>query len=211
MAAVYADDGRVLLSYRSFASAAGIVAALVSAIVALAGFAAVLLLIAEGAPARALGVLLLTIAFAWLIARLVPRVEVTLYDEHHPALTISQRTVFPTGIYDIATPNGATVAELRKSVFSRLGRNRWTIVQEGRYVGEAAEESFLRALVRKFLGKFNRSYETNVSVTYGGIEAARVLRRPDAYGNVDVLEITSDNIDRRIAVAVATLVLGREP
>jgi hypothetical protein len=211
VAAVRADDGRVLLSYRSFASAVGIVAALVSAIVALAGCAAVLFLIAEEALLRAMGTLVLTIGFAWLIATLVPRVNVTLYDHQQPALTMWQRRVFPSGTYLIAMPTGAVIAELRKSVFSRFGRNRWTIVQEGRYVGEAAEESFGRALMRKFLGKFSRSYETNVAITYGGIEAARIIRRPDAHGNMDLLEITSDTIDRRIAVAVATLVLGREP
>ena len=211
VAGIYADDHRVLLSYRSFASAIGIVAALVSAIVALAGLAAVLFLLAEGAPVRAMLALVLTLGFAWLIARLVPRVNVTLYDEHHPALTISQRTVFPTGVYSVATPNGTTIAELRKSVFSRLGRNRWTILQEGRYVGDAAEESFIGAIVRKFLGKFSRRFDTNVRITYGGIDAARIIRRPDAQGLIDALEITSDAIDRRIAVAIATLVLGREP
>jgi hypothetical protein len=211
VAAIRANDDRVLLSYRSFASVSGIIAALVSAIVALAGFAAVLFLLAEGAPIRAFAALALTLLFATVIAMLVPRVNVTLYDDQHPALTISQSSVFPTARYLVTTPNGAAIAELRKSFFSRLGRNRWTIVQEGRFLGDAAEESFVAALVRKVLGKFSRRFETNLRIAYGGIVAGRIVRKPGADGRADVLELTSDALDRRVAVALATLVLGREP
>ncbi|HYO79661.1 MAG TPA: hypothetical protein VE010_24565, partial [Thermoanaerobaculia bacterium] len=211
VAVIRGQEGTPLLSYRSFASVVGIIAALVSAIVALAGFAAVLFLLAEGAPIRAAAVLLLTIGFASVIALLVPRVNVTLYDEHHPALTVSQRSLFPTATYAIVTPNGATVAELRKSLFSRFGRNRWTILQDGRFIGDAAEESLFGALLRKVLGKFNRRFETNVRLTYGGVAAGHIVRRPDAYGRADLLELTNDALDRRIAVALATLILAREP
>ena len=37
-----------------------------------------------------------------------------------------------------------------------------------------------------------------------------ILRRPDENGEVDVLDAAGD-IDRRIAVALATLILGSEP
>jgi hypothetical protein len=207
---VRGEDGQVLLSYRSFASVTGVIAALVSAIVALAGLASVLFLLAEGAPLRALAALVLTLAFASVIAMLVPRITVTLYDDHHPALTISQSAIFPTASYLVSTPNGATIAELRKSFFSRLGRNRWTILQDGRYLGDALEDSLPGALRRKVLGKFNPRFETNMHVTYGGVPAARIVRRPEN-GRADVLEVMSDALDRRIAVAVGTLVLGREP
>lgn len=206
VAAIRGEDGKVLLSYRSFASVVGIVATLVSGIVLLAGLAAVLFLVAEGAPLRAMAALVLTVTFASFIAMLVPRVNVTLYDEHHPALTIWQRTLFPSAAYVVATPNGATLAEVRKTFFSRLGRNRWTITQDGRFLGEAVEESLGAALLRKFLGKFHRRFETNLSITHGGLETGRILRREG-----DVLELTSDALDRRVAVALATLVLGREP
>ncbi|MEA2464426.1 MAG: hypothetical protein QOJ98_2173 [Acidobacteriota bacterium] len=211
VAAIRGEEGQVLLSYRTFASVTGVIAALVSGIVALAGFAAVLFLLAEGAPFRAVMALLLTLAFSSVIALLVPRVNVTLYDEHHPALTISQRTIFPAATYLVATPNGATIAELRKSPFSRLGRNRWTIAQDGRFLGDAKEESFFGALTRKFLGKFKRRFETNLEITYGGVVAGRIIRRPDGSSPIDTLELTSDALDRRVAVALATLVLGREP
>ncbi|HYH08581.1 MAG TPA: hypothetical protein VEK11_16110 [Thermoanaerobaculia bacterium] len=206
MAPIRDDEGNVLLSYRSFASVVGIVAALVSGIVIVAGIAAVIFLQSEGAPLRGLAALLLTIAFAFLISLLVPRINVTLYDEHHPALTLQQRKVFPAATYVVAAPNGMTLAELRKTFLSRLGRHRWTISQNGRYVGEAIEDGFFRALLRKLLGKFSRAFETDVVLRYGGMDVARIHRR-----NGDVLEIAHDALDRRVAVAVAMLVLGREP
>ncbi len=211
VANIRGEDGQVLLSYRSFANVVGIVAALVSGIVTLAGLAAVLFLIAEKSPSRAFVALVLTLIFAFFIALLVPRINVTLYDEHHPALTISQRTTHPGVSYVVATPNGATLAELRKTAFSRLGRHRWRIVQEGRLLAEAVEESWTRAMVRKALGKFNRRFETNLRIEYGGLDAGRIIRRPDGQGAVDTLELTTDALDRRVAVALATLILGREP
>jgi hypothetical protein len=211
VATIRGDDDRVLLSYRSFASVTGIVAALVSAIVALAGIAAVAFLLNEHEPLRAGAALLLTLMFAFFIALLVPRVQVTLYDDGRPALTLSQRSAFPSALYTVSSPNGVSLAELRKSFFSRLGRNRWTIWQEGRLIGEAAEETLGGAIVRKFAGKFSRRFEENIRIETGGLAVGRVIRRPDEQGRMDALEITSDALDRRIAVALATLILGREP
>jgi len=211
IAAIRGDDGQVLLSYRSFATVVGIVAALVSGIVAVAGLAAVLFLFAEESPMRAAAALVLTLLFATFIALIVPRVNVTLYDDGHPALTLVQTSVFPSAVYVVATPNGVTLAELHKSFFSRLGRNRWSIVQERRLIGDAAEESLPAALIRKLLGKFNRRFETDLVLHHGGLPAGRIVRRPTPDGRADVLELTNDTLDRRVAVALATLVLGREP
>lgn len=211
VANILGEHDEVLLSYRSFASVTGIVATLASAIVAVAGLAAVLFLVAEQEPLRAAAALVLTIVFAFFIALLVPRIQVTLYDDGRPALTLSQRTAFPSASYVVSTPNGATLADLRKTFFSRLGRNRWTIEQHGRLIGEALEESFLRAVMRKVAGKFSRRFETDLLIDFGGLEAGRILRRPDEKGQADILELTHDALDRRVAVALATLVLASEP
>jgi hypothetical protein len=200
-----------VLSYRSFASVVGIVAALVCGIVLIAGVAGALFLFLEGSLLRAALVLVLTLAFATFIGILVPRTNVTLYDDGQPALSISQRSVFPAALYVVATPNGTTLAVLRKGFLSRLGRNRWVITQEGRFVGDAVEESFLGALLRKLLGKFSRQFETNVRIQFGGIDAGRIIRKPEQGGRVDVLELVGAGLDRRVAVALATLILGREP
>lgn len=205
-ATIRGANDEVLLTYRSFASIVGVIAAFLAGIVAIAGAAGVLLLVYQGAPLRALFAGALTLLFALLIAMLVPRVNVTLFEDDRPALTISQKKVFPSATYVVTTPNGTQLAEFRKSVLSRLGRNKWTITHEGRYLGEAREESFMGAMLRKLFGKFSRSFETNVRITYGGMEAGRILRRP-----TDVLQLTIDALDRRVAVALATLILGREP
>ena len=211
VAPVYGPNEQVLLTYRSFASVAGVVAALVSAIVGVAGLAAMLFLLAERSPVRAAVALALTVAFTILISLLAPRANVTLYEEGQPALTLSQRATFPSAVFLVAAPNGAELAELRKSALSRLGRNRWTIRQSGRFAGDAVEDSFPGAIVRKFFGKFSRRFETNVLVRHGGMETARIHRRPDAAGKLDVLLILNDALDRRVVVALATLILGREP
>jgi hypothetical protein len=210
IASIRAEDGRILLSYRSFATVIGVVATLVSSIVAVAGIAAALFLLAEEEPLRAIAAFLLTTAFAFVILMLVPRSNVTLFDDGRPAITISQQTVFPRPRWVVATPDGGTLAVIARTHWSRLGRNRWQITRQGRYLAEAEEEGLVRALLRKFLGKFSRRFETDVVIHSGGIDAGRVVRRAN-HGPVDRLEIRGDVLDRRVAVALATLILGREP
>lgn len=209
-ATVRAGSGQTLLTYRSFAGIVGTIAALVSWLVGVAGLAAAGFLWRD-APLWAIAALVLTAVFAIFIAMLAPRVHVTLYDAGNPALTITQRAQFPGSAFVVTTPNGAHLAEIRKSALSRLGRHRWKILHEGRFIGEAHETSFPGALRRKFIGKFSRRFETDVVVAFGGLEAGRIRRRPDAAGRVDVLEVLSDALDRRVLVAIAVLVLGREP
>jgi len=206
LAQVRGASGEVLLTYRAFASIVGVIAAFLAAIVAVAGIAATLLLLSDASYVRAAIALVLTFAFSFIIALLTPRIGVTLHEEQQPALTIAQQAIFPSAVYLVTAPNGAHLAELRKSFLSRLGRNRWRIFQEGRMVGEARELSFFGAILRKFLGKFSRSFETDVQIASGGIEVGRILRRTG-----DALVVTNDAIDRRVLVALATLVLGREP
>ena len=202
------DEGNVLFTYRSFASVIGIFASLVASIVIVAGIAATLFLIAEHNIAAATAALILSLFFAMVIVALVPPVNVTLFNETSPALTITQksRSGFPSVTFTVVTPDGGAIGTFRKSIFSRLGRNRWTI----NGAGYAIEESFFRALLRKIFGKFSRRYEANM-IVYTPYEVARIIRRPDAHGDVDVLEVTSDTADRRMLVALATLVLGSEP
>lgn len=202
------DEGNVLLTYRSFASVIGIVASLVASIVLFAGVAATLFLIAERSVFTAIAALVLSVFFALVIVILIPATTVTLFNDTSPALTIAQksRSSFPSVTFAVFTPDGELLALLHKSIFSRLGRNRWTI--EGH--GYAEEESLSRAILRKIAGKFNRLYESNV-IVYAQGEVARIIRRPDAHGDADVLEIVRDTIDRRVIVALATLVLGSEP
>ena len=208
------DANTPLYTYRGFASVVGIVAALMSGIVIVAGGAAVLFLIAERRPLPAIFALILSVAFAALIALLMPRITVTLFDRGSaPALTLTtvSRFTFPTATYAIGSPQQATLAHVRKSFLSRLGRNRWRIVQDGRVVGQAIEESLGRALQRKLLGKFNRKYEANVRLEYHGLDVGSIVRR-GTRGEIDVLDIHGDtDLDPRVLVGLATLILGSEP
>jgi hypothetical protein len=207
------DGGQVLLTYRSFATVIGIVAALVSGIVMMTGLAATLFLIVEKHAVTSIGALLLSLFFSLLIIALVPPVKVTLYDEATAALVITQRSraTFPSVTVAVMTPAGETIAVLQKSFFARAARNRWMVLDPGgRVIGTAAEESLGQAIVRKVAGKFSRKFEANVRVDSGERRVATIVRRPDARGEMDFVDCTP-NMDRRIAVALGTLVLGSEP
>lgn len=191
----------------------GVVALVVSVIVAVTGLAAVIFLIAEGRPLPAIMALMLSAAFAVVIAMLVPPLNVTLFEGSHPVLLITQQSnvSFPVVTYSVTTPDRKVIGRLRKGVWSRLGRNRWDILpaSDDQPIGYAAEESLSRALMRKVAGKFSRRYESNVRIHYLNRSAGWIVRRSD-HGEADVLELAGD-IDRRVAVALATLILGSEP
>jgi hypothetical protein len=204
------DAGNTIYTYRSFAAVIGIVAAVVAAIVLMTGVAATAFLLTEHHELTAIIAFVLSIFFALVIVMLVPPVSVTLFENNAPAITISQRsrTSFPFATYAIVTPDGHTLSLLRKSIFSRLGRNRWTILDAaGREIGFAAEESLPRALVRKALGKFNRDFDCDMRIELEGRDAGTILRRREP----DVLQVKGDACDRRVLIALATLVLGSEP
>ncbi|MDQ6802661.1 MAG: hypothetical protein M3041_17785 [Acidobacteriota bacterium] len=186
----------------------------VSVIVAVTGIAAVLFLLLDGRPIPAAMAFLLSAAFAVVIAMLVPATHITLYEGSHPVLHIAQESnvSLPIVTYAIGTQDQRIIGRLRKSVWSRLGRNRWDILNahDDRPIGYAAEESLSRAMVRKFAGKFSPRYETNIRINYLGKGTGWIVRRPDSGGEVDVLDVAGD-MDRRLAVALATLILGSEP
>lgn|GEM_PF-536304 len=211
------DAGKTLFNYRSFAGVVGIVAALVAGIIAVAGLAATAFLLLERHPLAALGALVLSFAFAVAIPMLVPPLSVTLFDDARPMLTITQRSRFniPAVLFAVVTPDGHVVAYLRKTFLSRLGRNRWTLLDDRMHpIGTATEESLSRALLRKLAGKFSREYEANVRLRAYDRETGWILRRPDVHRAVDVLDLTADTnrlLDRRTSLALAMLVLGMEP
>lgn len=181
-----------------------------------AGVAAMLFLIAEHRGAAAFVSLLLAFGFSGFIAALVPRTRVTLYNGETPALFIMQqsRAAFPRTTYAVRTSEGTTIAMLRRSMLSRLARNSWTIdaPPDQRGSGYAIEESLRRAIVRKFIGKFDRKREANMQIFHQGVSSGLIVRRPDESGEADYLDLAANGtLDRRVAVALATLVFGAEP
>ena len=67
------DDGNALMSYRSFASIVGVIAALMSSVVLVAGAAGVIFLMIESRPLPAIAALMLSGAFAAMIVILIPQ------------------------------------------------------------------------------------------------------------------------------------------
>jgi len=211
--AIRAEDGEALLSYRSFASVVGIVAIVVSALVLVTGAAAVVFLMVEQRPLPAALALVLSAGFAILIAMLVPPVNVTLNQDVVPVLLITQESnvSFPSVTFVVSTPERRVLARLRKRVWSRLSRNRWDILTaiDDRPMGYAEEESLSRAFVRKIAGKFNARYQADVRIHYLDKDVGWILRRANGEPP-DTLTIQGD-IDHRVALALATLILGSEP
>lgn len=210
------EDGHAVLSYRSFASVVGVIAALMSAVVLVAGLAGVFFLLMERRPLPAIAALMLSAAFAATIVMLVPATNVTIFDGASPAITIVQQSSvsFPTVAYVVATPDGKPIARIAKSFFSRFGRNRWLLSSTDDFLarGEAVEESFGRAMIRKLFGKFAPAYQSNIGITWNGEPAGTIVRRPGTDGHADILTLNpTTTLDRRTAVALATLVLGSEP
>src|SRR5438270_13992489 len=66
------DDGNALLSYRSFASIVGVIAALMSSVVLVAGAAGVIFLMLEGRPLPDIAAFILSAVFSALILILIP-------------------------------------------------------------------------------------------------------------------------------------------
>jgi hypothetical protein len=210
------DDGNAVLSYRSFANVVGVIAALMSTVVLGAGLAGSLFLAADHRLLPAIAALMLSTAFAAMIVMLIPATRVTIYDAGTPAITIVQHSSlsFPSVTYVVTKPDGQPIARITRSFFSRFGRNRWSLLgpDDSSPRGTAVEESLGRALVRKFLGKFAPAYQSNIRVTWNGEEAGWIIRRPGADRHADLLDLNPASIlDRRTAVALATLVLGSEP
>lgn len=210
------EDGNAILSYRSFASIVGIIAALMSAIVLTAGVAGMLFLLFEGRLLPAVAALMLSVAFAAMIVMLIPATNVTIFDAAVPAITITQQAgvSFPNVNFLVTSADGKPIAHIARSLLSQFGRQRWQLRAADDFLarGEAVEESLGRALVRKVLGKFAPAYQSNVRIEWNGEEAGWIIRRPAADGHADVLDLNpATTLDRRTAVALAVLVLGSEP
>ena len=202
------DDGTTLFGYRGFASVVGIVAAVTSAIVLTAGAASAIILALDTRPLPAVFAALLTAAFSVVIAMLVPATRVTVYEATTPAFGIVQQSSlsFPSVTFAVVGRDGRTIARLANTALSRLGRRRWRILaaDADRSLGYAVEESFVRALLRKV------GFKSNYRIRYQGQDVGRIVRE----GNDGILDLTADparTLDRRVALAIALVVLGMEP
>jgi hypothetical protein len=193
------DDGTTLFGFRGFASVVGIVAAVTSAIVLIAGAASVIILALDARPLPAVFAALLTAAFSVIISMLVPATRVTVYEGTTPAFGIVQQSSLsvPSVTFAVVGRDGRTIARLASSALSRLGRRRWRILaaDADRPLGDA---------VRRF------GFQTNYRIRYQGAEVGQITRKGDS-GTLDLSADPARTLDRRVALAVAMVVLGMEP
>jgi hypothetical protein len=220
-ASITDEEGHALFHYSSFSSITGIVAALVTGIVIVAGIGASAFLLSEKLWIAAAIALALSGAFAAIIAMLVPQTEVTVFEDAamtQPAFTMHQATryTFPAVEFAVRAAGGRDIGHLRMSSFSRLAKHHWHILDRDgtTEIGDAVEESLPRAVVRKFLGKFSAQYESNLRIRAGWSDAGWIVRRPSELTEARVLDVTLDagkELDRRLALALALLVIAAEP
>jgi hypothetical protein len=217
---VLADDGAPLLWFHGFASVAGIVTWFALLSVVLASLAALIFLLSDGRFLSALLALALGAGFVAVLGRLLPRLEVPLFEEAELSrrlLTIVQtsRLTFPAGSFVVRGHSGSEIGAIALRGWSRLGSHRWSVLDPaGRELATATEESPIGALIAKFLGKFDSRFETNLCVRIGDREVGRVIRRPEGGMSRGTVDLPGDRalvIDRRLAVALAVLVMGLEP
>jgi hypothetical protein len=218
VATIRSMEGETLFSYRGFASPVGVVAALMTGIVAVTGIAASAFLFWQHRPITAIASLLLASAFVSGITLLLPDLSITIFTGEMPVVTITRqsRTSLPGATYSINSGDGVLLARVRKSLSSRIGRNRWLILanDSDRVIGDAAETSLIAAIARKLGGTFTRSLQTDLRLRYLGRDVGTIHRRPLPNGTSDLLDVSEDPttiLDRRIALALATLILGSEP
>ena len=193
------DDGTTLFGFRGFASVVGIVAAVTSAIVLVAGAASMIILALDARPLPAVFAALLTAAFSVIIAMLVPPTRVTVYEATTPAFGIVQQSSlsFPSVTFAVVGRDGRTIARLANSALSRVGRRRWRILaaEANRTLGYA---------VRKI------GFKSDYRIRFQGYDVGRITREGD-HGILDLSADPARTLDRRVALAVAMVVLGMEP
>ena len=188
------DDGDALLSYRSFASVVGIIAALMSAVVLLPELAGVLFLLLERRPLPAIAAMILSAAFAAMIVMLIPATNVTIFEGASPAITIAQQSgvSFPTSTWivvrtgwqaDRAHPQ-VVLLPLRPQPLDMLDRASTSR-------GEAVEESLGRALIRKLFGKFARATSRTCASPGTATKPDGSSAAPTRLGRADVLDLAS--------------------
>jgi hypothetical protein len=210
-----------VLWFRGFASISGIVIWFVVLTVLLASLAALTFLLSEGRFLSALTAFALLAGFVAILQKvLLPQIEIALFQDEElsrPALTIAQtsRFTFPAAAFAVFSDSWSEIGRVSFGTWSRLGRHRWSLLDPaGRELATAGEESLTDALIAKFLRGFDSRFETDLRVRIGGRDVGGIFRRPQSGLSRGTVDLNGDRafiIDRRLAVALAVLVMGLEP
>lgn len=106
---------------------------------------------------------------------------------------------------------GDVIARLRKNMLTNLLRKRWNITPEREYGVPfcAFEDSWVRAILRRFLGRFGAFLITNFVISSpDGVIVYGVFNRKFSVVDKYVLDLSIDAdrmIDRRVAIALGVM------
>ena len=213
------EDGKPLFYYRRPVNLVGFVAGLVAGFIFLAGLASTVFLAIDRRIIPAALALILTAIFFTIVLLLVPRRHIYLYKDESMtsvALMLWQETrlSFPVLRFTARVPDGTMIGCFTKSAFSSLGRHRWAIFDRmgAARIGHAVEDSFSRAMIRKVLGSFFGMLRTNFLLFMNGRQVGVIDRRTtplDRYF-LDLRGEAGEQVDRRVALALAVLIDGLE-
>ena len=143
-----------------------------------------------------------------------PRRHVTVYrDDSCREIVLrilqDQRIAFTVRTYTITTPDGTTLARLRKNYFYNLVRKRWDIeTPDGALIAYAVEESIILSLLRRVIGPFFGLLRTNFVFERADGEVLGEFNRKFTLFDRYVLDLSEDQdrtLDRRFALATGIM------
>lgn len=207
------ETGDVVLTYRAFGGITGIIATFTAALVLLTGGAAALFLLLQLRFLTAAGALLLGVAFAVLINSLVPPLQVRLIDPSGRIVAVLDRLgrgLRLAAPWIISAGNGETLGRAVPRLLAPFLGERWRVDLANGSTAHAFDASALRALVRKALASFDRSFETDLRIELGR-EQQGWIRRRTTDGSGGRLELApTAAIDPRVAIGLAAIAMCGE-
>ena len=155
---------------------------------------------------------MLSLAFAFLVAILAPKIAVTLFAQDGSALlSIRQQTRVP-GSWLILTPTGERLALIRRPRFHRARPERWFITDlGGRVVAAFRDRSRGRALLRALTAGIIAPSSKELELRAGEESSGQLTVRGSGADATRRLDLTRHPLDARITFAAAALILTGEP
>lgn len=129
--------------------------------------------------------------------------------QKNPLFTVLQDRIFMIFFawFTLVDNEGEIIAKFRRRNFISILRRTWDILDaEGNIVGSAVEDSWGKALFRRF-GPLGEFFKTDFIITFGGRQIGKYIRRWTLFDKY-ALDLTGDPqraFDRRAALALGTL------
>jgi hypothetical protein len=205
-------DGSIACTWRNYAGVSGAVASVAKSLIVLSGIAVAVLLASEQAWVGAVAAIVLSLAFAFLVAILAPKIVVTMFGSDAAALlSIRQLTRVP-GSWLILTPTGERLAIVRRPRFHRARRERWFITDlGGRTVALFRDRSLARTLLRVLTIGIVAPARRELELVASGVSTGQLTSHGGGTDATRRLDLVRHPVDARITIAAAALILTGEP